>query len=175
MASRFIKSKRHVLLLNCFKNLPKNITLHLAGSGEDEKCLRIYVKKNKIKNVFFNGYVEQEKMRNWFQKIDFYIHISDGETMSLSIMQAMASGKVILASNVLGINNIIKNKQNGYLTKNNKQTITDIINKIVLNNKKNLLISENAITFAEKNFNINNTYKLYLGVIKKAIYEKNSS
>lgn len=175
MASRFIKTKGHKLLIECFENLPNNMVLKFVGTGDDEKELKkILIEKN-IKNIHFEGYIEKNKMSNWFKSIDYYIHISEGETMSLSIMQAMAMGKVIIASDVSGIKNIISHKQNGYLVKNTKTNIIRMIKKIIIYQKQNFIISNNAINFAKKNFDLKNTVKKYKNLIYKLFNENYSS
>lgn len=172
MASRFIKTKGHKLLIECFENLPSNILLKFVGTGDDEKELKkILIKKN-IKNIYFEGYVEKNDMSNWFNSIDYYIHISDGETMSLSIMQAMAMGKVIIASNVSGIKNIITHKYNGYLVENTKSNIIKMINNIKNYQDQNFIISNNAKYFAKKNFDIKVTEQKYKDLIYKLFDEK---
>ena len=172
MASRFIKTKGHKLLIECFENLPSNIVLKFVGTGDDETELKkILIKKN-IKNIYFEGYVEKNNMSNWFNSIDYYIHISDGETMSLSIMQAMAMGKVIIASNVSGIKNIITHKYNGYLVENTKSNIIKMINNIKNYQDQNFMISNNAKYFAKKNFDIKVTVQKYKDLIYKLFDEK---
>ncbi len=175
MASRFIKTKGHKLLIECFENLPNNMVLKFVGTGDDETELKkILIEKN-IKNIHFEGYVEKNNMSNWFNSIDYYVHISDGETMSLSIMQAMAMGKVIIASNVSGIKNIISHKHNGYLVKNTKTNIIKSIKNIANYQNQNSIISNNAKNFAKKNFDLRITVRKYQNLIYKLFNEKYSS
>ncbi len=175
MASRFIKTKGHKLLIECFKDLPRNMILRFAGSGDLENELKKILKKYKNKNIYFDGYVPKNEMSQWFNKIDYYLHISDGETMSLSIMQAMAMGKVVITSDVSGINNMIRNKYNGYLVKNSKKNIIRTIKQVTSDPTYNLNIIKNAQKFAKKNFNLCDTAQSYKKIIYKLFDEKNFS
>lgn len=53
------------------------------------------------------GYLGEQALRDWFGDLDLYVHASDGETLSTSLLQAMAMGLPILDSDVPGINDLL--------------------------------------------------------------------
>ena len=56
--------------------------------------------------VEFTGMLAENELIDLMRSLDIYVHASMGETMSTAIMQAMASGKPIVASDVPGIKNM---------------------------------------------------------------------
>ena len=56
-----------------------------------------------------------ENSEEILMKSDIYISASRGEGLPLSLIEAMASGTLVVASDVVGNNDIIKNGENGYL------------------------------------------------------------
>lgn len=100
--------------------------------------------------------------------LDIYVHASFVETMSTAIMQAMAFGKGIVASNVAGINNMITNKQDGILVSIQKpEEMAEAIEKIILNLEYKLHLEENALAIAKNKFR---DFKMFLSY--KAIFNK---
>ena len=53
--------------------------------------------------------VLNEKLISWFKKLQIYLHLSKDETTSTSILQAMSMSLPIIASNVGGNKNFLKN------------------------------------------------------------------
>jgi glycosyltransferase involved in cell wall biosynthesis len=53
------------------------------------------------------GYLGAQELCRWFHSLDVYAHASDGETLSTSLLQAMAMGLPIVGSNVPGIDNLL--------------------------------------------------------------------
>jgi glycosyltransferase involved in cell wall biosynthesis len=80
----------------------------LAGDGDQAHRLHSIVRDlDIIENVEFTGYLGEIQLIEWFTKLDIYVHATEGETLSTSILQAMASGLPIIASDVPGVNNLL--------------------------------------------------------------------
>jgi glycosyltransferase involved in cell wall biosynthesis len=92
----------------------------------DEIGFRLERKQNnKIK---LEGYLNEIKLKKWFESLDLYIQASSGEEMSTSLLQAMSMKVPVLGSDVIGINNFLcKDKYLGLLFKNN---VSDLSTKI---------------------------------------------
>jgi glycosyltransferase involved in cell wall biosynthesis len=106
-----------------------NIRFSLAGSGEDFFNIKNKVIELKLNNkIKLEGYLNEIKLKKWFESLDLYIQASSGEEMSTSLLQAMSMKVPVLGSDVVGINNFLcKYKYLGLLFKNN---VTDLSKKI---------------------------------------------
>lgn len=159
MQSRLIDIKDHLTLLDAFallssKEMPVKPHLLIAGEGGfKEKIVKHAASLNLSDNVTFTGMLEEKDLVPFLQKLDIYVHASLGETMSTAIMQAMACGKPVIASDVPGINNMIINKQTGLLVPaKNAEALCDAIHQLINNRQMSALLAENACTFATENY-----------------------
>ena len=121
MQSRIVPIKDHKTLIEAFalvlKQHPtKQLYLKIAGDGESiDELIHLVDSYALNSNILFLGMLPESSLPNFLNDLDIYVHASFGETMSTSIMQAMACGKAIIASDVPGINNMIKNNETGIL------------------------------------------------------------
>ncbi|WPC09063.1 glycosyltransferase family 4 protein [Globicatella sp. PHS-GS-PNBC-21-1553] len=143
--------KNQMYLLESLKDgIPNNIKFFLIGDGKNKNEL-----SNKINdyglnnNVFLLG--RKENIPDWFGISDFGFSISKQEGLPVNIMEAMAVGLPILASNVRGNNDLVQDRINGYLFDLNSQAnyLTQLISDII--NDENLLeYSQKSIELIEK-------------------------
>jgi glycosyltransferase involved in cell wall biosynthesis len=161
MQSRIINIKDHSTLLKAFAavkkfttNTGKKLILKIAGEGELKNELINLSKQLGIdKDVIFTGMLNEIELTEFLNSLDIYIHASFGETMSTAIMQAMACGLPVIASDVNGINNMITGFVNGILVpvKNEllmAQSIDDLIKDPLLKQS----LAQNARIYAVNNF-----------------------
>ncbi len=161
MQSRIINIKDHATLLKAFaavkkfkSNTGKKLMLKIAGDGELKNELINLSKQLGIdKDVIFTGMLNEIELAGFLNSLDIYIHASFGETMSTAIMQAMACGLPVIASDVNGINNMITGFVNGILVpvKNEllmAQAIDDLIKDPLLKQS----LAQNARIYAINNF-----------------------
>lgn len=113
MAARFVRSKRHDTLIRVLYDLRSrdhevNWMLSLPGVGGTYEQVLELADSLDIKNsILLPGLLDEADLANWFRSIDFYVHASDGETLSTALLQAMATGRPIIASDVQGIRNLL--------------------------------------------------------------------
>jgi glycosyltransferase involved in cell wall biosynthesis len=95
--------------------------LTLAGDGDCLDAVRSLASSSGLaEHVEFMGNLDEPGLIAWFQSLDLYVHASDGETLSTSILQAMAMELPVLASNVPGIGNLLSGSPAvGVLIENN--------------------------------------------------------
>jgi glycosyltransferase involved in cell wall biosynthesis len=132
MAARVDNGKKQELIIKSL-NLPKlknlKIIFSIAGDGENIKNLKRIVKKNNLeKKVNFEGSLNEDQIKSWYRKLNLYIHASKGEAMSISILEAMSMRVPVIASNVIGINNLLDEKSKIGILFNN--TELDLSKKI---------------------------------------------
>jgi len=115
-----LESKKNVgSLLKAFTALDKpDVHLIIAGNGYEESNLKKdYVGK---KNLHFIDFQNQQIMPVVYQLCDVFVLPSIGpdETWGLSINEAMAAGKAIIASDKCGgAIDLVSNGENGYIFK----------------------------------------------------------
>jgi glycosyltransferase involved in cell wall biosynthesis len=86
----------------------ENVHLILAGDGRDKSQLKMLAEElNVSQRVHFVGYIEN--VEQLLSSIDLYIHSVMYEGFGLSIVEALASGVPVIASDVLGINALLSN------------------------------------------------------------------
>jgi glycosyltransferase involved in cell wall biosynthesis len=119
MQSRLSGTKDHPTLLSAFKLLLEKragLKLLIAGDGECRQQLEGLSKELGIKDhVMFMGMLEEQDLPGFINSLDIYVHATLGETMSTAIMQVMACKLPVVASDVLGVKNMIKDGINGLL------------------------------------------------------------
>ncbi|RYZ97647.1 MAG: glycosyltransferase, partial [Sphingobacteriaceae bacterium] len=127
-AGKFEAVKNIDLLLSAFikLNLPGTHLL-LAGNGVQEKELK--QKASPFKNVHFTDFKNQTEMPALYHAADIYCLPSYSESWGLSVNEAMACGKAILASNKVGCAaDLVQQDQNGVVF--GSGSLPDLCNKL---------------------------------------------
>jgi glycosyltransferase involved in cell wall biosynthesis len=154
------------LLSKNIKNL--NIHFSLAGNGKDLNSFKKKIKQLGLNNkIRLEGYLEEKKLKKWYNSLDLYIQASTGEGMSTSLLQAMSMKIPVIGSNVTGIKNILgKKKYLGLLFKNN---IKDLSKKIeyfyFLKKKIKIKYIKTQHDYVIKNHNCKLMFEKYLSLI----------
>lgn len=108
-------NKNQAAIVRCFAELKKkydNIFLYLLGDGEKHSELTELVDKLSLTNyVELTGNVADTE--NYLAISDIYVQSSFREAMPLVVLEAMASGLPVIASNVGGLVDVING--NGFL------------------------------------------------------------
>jgi glycosyltransferase involved in cell wall biosynthesis len=111
MAARMTTMKRQDLLIDALAALRADgddWRLSLAGDGETVADLRARASALGLGDaVEFTGYLGVSELVGWFRRIDLYAHASNGETLSTSLLQALAMGLPIVGSDVPGIGDLL--------------------------------------------------------------------
>lgn len=123
MASRFSSQKRQDLLIRAFERIADKIpsaTLSLPGDGEELEAIRAIAAESAYGHrISVEGAMPQQAIPEWLRGIDIYVHATEGETLSMSILQAMATGLPIIASDAPGVRELIKrDSRHGLLVPN---------------------------------------------------------
>ena len=168
MQSRLVEIKDHRTLFAAFKEVcDKNSALEcilfLAGDGGTRRQLESYAIELGLKDkIIFTGMLNEKELVEFMQSLDIYIHASFGETMSTAIMQAMACGLPIVASNVDGINNMICDGETGFLVPvENKHALAEKLLMLAENEEIRLMLGKQARQFAEAHFSNKRMYDRY--------------
>lgn len=113
MVARLQPNKDHMTLIDAFDRLCTarpglDARLEIAGDGATRAALATETARRGLENrVTLHGTLGAEGVRDLLRNLDIYVHASFGETMSNSIMQAMAVGLPVIASAVSGVTNMV--------------------------------------------------------------------
>lgn len=172
MIGRFLPPKNQFSLVEALDHLRHNkaintkIILHFAGNGGSEESLKEVVQKKGLQDqVVFHGLLNEKQIILFLQGLDFYVHASYAETMCTAVMQAMACGLPVLASDIPGINNIVEADKNALLFKNDD--IAEMLEKLRQLQDAALRkeMGEYARQFAMTHFSARQTFQQYSQVI----------
>jgi glycosyltransferase involved in cell wall biosynthesis len=155
---RLEKIKGYEYLIKALKEYLKteedNIICNIVGDGSERKNLEKLCEELQIKkNVRFLGYLDN--VEQVLKKSDIYVQPSLNEAFGISLLEAMKFGKPVIASEVGGIPEIIKNNKNGLLFKNKDYCeLASKIKELVKNDKLRNEIGKEARKSVESNFQI---------------------
>lgn len=104
-------------LLNSLVNVVKNhdVVLLIVGKGDQTEIKYLAESLGISKNIVFTGFVDETQLKKCYALCDIYVCPSKLEGFGLSLVEAMASGKPIVATNVGAIPEVICSKNNGFL------------------------------------------------------------
>lgn len=91
------------------------IKLSIAGIGEVERLQKLLENPELKNKVDFLGWVQNKAKQSIICSCDIFVLPSYFEGLPVSILEAMAMGKPIIATNVGGIPSIVQNGYNGWL------------------------------------------------------------
>lgn len=116
---QLVKFKAVDLLIKAFNELPKEYDeykLAISGTGSDEDRLRkIATESSKKDKIRFVGWVDRRRLLKLYSKCTVFVLPSLFETFSIVTLEAMASGKPVVASKVIGPMDLVKHGETGYL------------------------------------------------------------
>jgi len=165
--------KGHEVAIKALKELAKEgfkTQLIIKGSGSLKDYLIKKTEELDLKNVFWEE--PEAEVNHFYQHLDCLIIPSLWEGCGLVALEAMASGVLVIASNVGGLSGIIKDKHNGFLfTAGDYVELAEKIKNIIANSFFVEKIKANARSTVEQNFNINKTVKQYQNLYLKLLYE----
>ncbi len=118
-----------------------HIKLFLGGKGKDLSKLKQYVSDNNLdKNIEFIGFVPDEKLNEWYNKVQCVVVPSIFEGFGITVIEAMATGTPVIGTNVDGIKNIIQDQYNGFLVPyGNEQALSGKINRVLTENNDRII------------------------------------
>ena len=174
MAGRFVNEKKQSLLIDAMIKYKKNfsdnnIEVSFAGSGYLLNSIKRKVREHNLsKLVKFKGNLKEKDLIKWFENIDIYFHLSDAETTSTAILQALSFSLPVFASNVEGNIQLSQYLGKKYikLIKNEEKSLKKTI-MYILNNKKYLKnVSSSMKKKISHKISLDTTSKKYLKFIK---------
>jgi len=116
--AEFNDNKNHRFLLDGWSRFAGRIDqahLLLVGTGDEIKPLKERVKQQRLPRVHFLGY--RRDVPRILSESDIVTLVSKREGLPRSIMEGMAAGKPIVASNIRGNRDLVEDRRTGFLIK----------------------------------------------------------
>lgn len=115
--AEFTSNKNHIQLIKAWrivKNHLPNAVLLLVGKGEYQEQVRdSVVKLDLIKNVYFAGF--RTDVPNILAMADVFALTSKREGLPRGVMEAMAAGKPVVATDIRGNRDLVEDGVSGFL------------------------------------------------------------
>lgn len=116
---RLSKSKGHANLILAFKQLlsnHNNLHLIIVGEGEEKQTLQdLILNEGVADKTTLVGFQEHASIPFWLNAADVFVLPSHLEGTPNILLEAMACGLPVIATNVGGVAEILTNEQNGLL------------------------------------------------------------
>jgi len=154
----------------------ENISLLICGDGLLKADLETLVKDLGLEsNVRFAGFVTDDEKYDYIKLSDIIIIPSivtesgDTEGLPVVILEGLAAGKPVIASNVSGIKDVIKNSWNGILVeqKSSEQIATQVL-RLLNDEELRIYLGENAL-ISSANYDWKTISDMYIDIFKRSM------
>lgn len=166
IVGRLASVKNHTFFIDavdrCVTQNPNTkIRAFIIGDGELNEELQTYCK---ARNIPFNIHTDSKfdcpiTFTSWIKDVDkayagldIVALTSLNEGTPVSIIEAQAAGKPIVATNVGGIRDIVEDGRTALLSEINIDSFTKNLNNIITNSELRRTMSENSKSFSSKKF-----------------------
>jgi len=168
------KAKNIDLFINCAIKILQNewdITFHLCGRGLDNTSrLKKIIPDEFEDNIIFYG--ELDSTKEFYEKIDIFLLTSISEGFPNVLLEAMSYKIPVISSNVGGVPDLIKHKENGLIFESNDlESFYNNIITLISDESMRIKISQNATNTINEGFTldtmINKYDKTFQHILKK--------
>lgn len=134
--SRIEKEKNLYFLLDAAGRLKEEMgacfLLIVAGEGSERGALVRYAEESGISDVVrFIGGVPNEEVKDYLFASDLFLFASKSETQGIVLAEAMAAGLPVAAVRACGVNDIVKDGENGSLSGEDKEAFAGNVCRIL--------------------------------------------
>ena len=175
-ASRFADDKGHKYLIDSVKRLTeltdKPFTLVLAGDGPLLEPSKAQVKELGLEEqVKFIGF--RKDIKNLYKGSDLYVNSSQHEALSFLIIEAMAAGLPVIATDMGGNSDIVNDEAGcGLLVAyDDPDSMAGAMKRFLEDPDFRAACRENALRTIEEKFEIHKMAKVTYGVYEKALHD----
>lgn len=165
--SSIIPLKRVHLIVEALSHL-KDVSIvwrHFGGGPLTNKLQSLAMEKLSSSAIEFEfkGQVTNVQIHDFYStnKVDLFINVSEFEGLPVSIMEALSYSIPVIATNVGGVSEIIKNDFNGLLLSANPEPaeVASAIEKFIgLNAEEKEVFNSNAFATWNENYNAEKNY-----------------
>jgi len=173
IVGRLVPIKNHEMFFNVASELLKDSTIPkikfvVIGDGERAGYLKDYVAKKGLENaVIFCSWIND--IEKAYADLDIVALTSLNEGTPVSLIEAMASGRPVISTDVGGVRDIVREGYNGLLVKSEDvKEFSDKLKSLINDREKRTELGANGRSFASGTYNkerlvgdIEDLYKSY--------------
>jgi glycosyltransferase involved in cell wall biosynthesis len=157
--------------IEAFKSISRahpDLKMAIVGKGDFEGHLKDLTRG--LENIVFTGYVDSARVRKTLYQNSLLVVVpSLYEALPMVVLEAMACGKAVVASNVGGIPLLVKNGKNGFLAKPaDPKDLEKLMTILYENRELRENMGSSAREFVEKEFSVeqmvDRTLKVYVSL-----------
>lgn len=167
-ARRFVGFRGTILFAEAIKEVlesNKNVFVTIAGTGPDENKMREILKD--YDNVSFIKYHSEDSQKIHSDKHIAVVPTKGSEGTSLSLLEAMASGCAVIATNVGGMTNIIIDGYNGRLINPDVEELKNVLKELIENVQRREILANNAYDSVKYGFSHTIWRKKWINVFEE--------
>ena len=164
---------------NVMPKLGEEFLYIIAGDGKDRENIKNAIKNTNLeKRVIMLGYISDEQRNILFNTADLFVQPNikvqgDMEGFGISVIEAGACRLPVLASNIEGLKDAIKEGRNGFLVKSeDADAFIQKINELFSQGNPRDLFGQTVRNFVVENYSWQHIAKLYFDEIEKTIRNK---
>ena len=145
-----------------------NVKLVMAGQGPLDKELHKQISEKSLENnVQLVGYIEDTP--GFLSSLDIFVMPSLSEGQPLALLEAAANGRCIVATNVGGIPEIIRDNQSGVIVPAaDAEALADALARLFYEPETRRLLANNALSMVKAHWSIQRTADRYLSLLLPA-------
>ena len=154
-----------LILKDVLEKMP-NVMFYWAGDGPYKN--KIYDELKKYENFKWLGSLKYpDKVREYLSEIDIYALVSGIDMSPLTLQEAQLMKKPVIATNVGGIPELMKNDKTGFLVKKgNSEELIEKISFLVNNKEKREEFGIVGKKFVEENFSWEKIALEFVNILK---------
>jgi len=160
------KTQEMLILKDVIQQMP-DVTFYWAGDGPYRE--KIQAELGKYDNFKWLGNLEYpDKVREFLTEIDVYALVSGIDMSPLTLQEAQLMKKPVIATNVGGIPELMKDNETGFLVeKGNSKELIEKLSLLINDKEKRKIMGENGRKFIEENFSWDKIAKEFLKILEK--------
>jgi L-malate glycosyltransferase len=161
------KRKGHRYLVHAFARISKefgNARLMIAGEGPELGNLTSQASELGILDrITFTGYTSD--VASMLRSLDLYVHPATDEPFGIAVLEAMASGKCVIASSVDGLPEIVEDRTTGMLVRSGDvDGLAEAMRAALTDSELRRRLGSDAKNNVRKRFDISRTVEGYKSV-----------
>lgn len=164
---RIVYQKGLDLLIKALSML-RNLNWHLTivGDGPYLSTIQDMAREMKINSrITFAGWVQKERIKDYYQKANIFVFPSRHEGMSNALLEAMAMGLPVIASDIAGNDELVVPERTGFLfEKNDLDGLTEGIRNLIEHPELKRRYGNQSRERISTQYTWNNTAREYLNV-----------
>jgi glycosyltransferase involved in cell wall biosynthesis len=111
-----VERKGHHIAIEAMASLPEHVMLVIAGSGPERQALETLAQKLGVQQrVIFTGQLANQELKWWYSAADALLLCSSREGWANVLLESMACGTPVIATNIWGTPEVVSCPQAGVL------------------------------------------------------------